>query len=101
MPIWVSAHPIDQQVDPGIDPPSDYSNRTERQNTSQQSQNITEIVNQIEVPKPPHSKKQSTSKELNKPQSEEKEKKTTQEGNQNHVTGTNDAKNKTISTNNE
>jgi len=47
------------------------------------------------VPKPPHLKKQSTSKELIKPQSDEKEKKTTQEGNQNHVTGTNDAKNKT------
>jgi len=95
MPIWVLAHPIAQQEDPGIDPPNDHSTRRERHNTSQQSQNITETVDQTEVPKPPHLKKQSTSKELIKPQSDEKEKKTTQEGNQNHVTGTNDAKNKT------
>ena len=56
------AHPIARQGDPGIDLPNEHSTETERQNTSKQSQNITETVNQTEVPKPPHPKKQSTKK---------------------------------------
>merc|ERR1719259_552544 len=90
-------HPIAQQADPDIVHPSDHATGTERQNTSQQSQNMTETTNQSEVPKPPQQKKHSTSEKSNKPRGDEKEKKTTQEGNQVHASGTNDTKNKTIS----
>merc|ERR1719494_52396 len=73
----ILTRPIAQQEEPSIDLPNDHSTDTERQNKSQQSQDITETTNQTEVPKPSHQKKQPTSEKPNKPQGDEKEKETT------------------------